>query len=153
MPIGPGPTAYPPPDETSSAPWYRVSAYAVSPTDYDEHADIPGRSRFMLHVVDAGDGWAIRRGNRCLNFRGQFEFEPPPASRTADFLHRCRFTEQAALLRARHFIDDVTVGGHNFQTYVKQFREEMRQKARIELKDRARHSALFSRWARQGRSA
>jgi hypothetical protein len=54
---------------------------------------------------------------------------------------------------ARHFVDDVTVGGHNFQAYVEQFREEMRQKARIELKDRARHSALFSRWARQGRSS
>jgi hypothetical protein len=41
--------------------------------------------------------WAVRRDGRCLNNRGEWEYEPLPSSRDDDFIKRCRFpTPEAA---------------------------------------------------------
>jgi hypothetical protein len=133
--------------EQGPRPTYEVAVYIVYPTGYDDVPEAPGRERWRLQVVDAGDGWAIRRRRMCLNFRGEFEIDPPPDIRTPEFLHRCRFNERAALHRARLFIDTMTVDGLTFRRYIKQYREEMREQARTEVRAQAEQSA----WRRLGR--
>jgi hypothetical protein len=109
------------------APTYLVSAYTVRPTNYAKTTH-PDRERWCLTVTDAGDGWVIRRRNMCLNFRNEWEFEPPRHVRDAGFLNRCRFNEQAALLRARRVVDRLRVRGQTFA----EFQEELRQEAAAE---------------------
>lgn len=124
-------------DQDVAGPTYEVASYLVYPSGYAEQDDVPGREQWRLLVADAGDGWAIRRRGRCLNFRGQFEHEPPASARTPEFLHRCRFTERAALLRARHHIDVLRVEEMTFSQYVAQFRAAMRERVRAELAEQA----------------
>lgn len=131
---------------------YEVAAYIVYPTGYDDVPEAPARDQWRLHVVDAGDGWAIRRRRMCLNFRGQFEIDPPPDVRTPDFLHRCRYNERAALHRARLFIDTMTVDGLTFRRYLEQHRANMRDQARAELRRQEQQTAwqcLRRRWTLQ----
>lgn len=133
--------------EEEPRPTYDVAAYIVYPTGYHDVPEAPGRERWRLHVVDAGDGWAIRLGRRCLNFRNELEIDPPPDVRTPAFLHRCRYNERAALHRARLFIDTMTVDGLTFRRYIAQHREDMREQARAEVRAQAERSA----WKRLSR--
>jgi len=124
--------------EPGSYPSYEISAYTVYPTGYQQAVDAPMREAWCVTVTDAGDGWAIRWRARCMNYRGGWEFEPPPEARTGDFLRRCRFNEHAALLRARRAVDDLIVDGLTFAEYVDRFWEGHREKARAVLRKRRR---------------
>jgi hypothetical protein len=118
-------------DATTAA--YRTSCYAVYPTGFDEVAD-PGRRHWVLRVEDAGDGWAVRWRSRCLNYLREWEFEPPPKSRTDDFLRRCRFSERAGILRAQQAVDHLVVEGKTFTEFVQQVRADATARARAVLK-------------------
>lgn len=51
-------------------------------------------SAVRLEEVDQGSGpvrYAIRQGGNCLGIDGQWEWEPQPSSRDAEFMARCRF--------------------------------------------------------------
>jgi PAS domain S-box-containing protein len=117
-------------DATTAA--YRTSCYSVYPTGFDEVAD-PGRRHWVLRVEDAGDGWAARWRSRCLNYRREWEFEPPAKSRTNDFLRRCRFSERAAILRAQQAVDQLLVDGKTFSEFVQQVRADATARARAAL--------------------
>lgn len=99
-----------------AAPTYRVSSYTVFPSAYDKVTD-PGRSQWCLTVADAGDGWAIRRGTKCLNFTNRWEDEMPPELSDSAFRHRCRYNEHAALMRARRVVDRLEVQGLTFEEF------------------------------------
>jgi hypothetical protein len=116
---------------------YRVSGYTIYPSGYDRVA-APARENWRIMVVDADDGWSIRWKSRCLNYRGVWEFEPPRQSRTPDFLARCRFTEHAALHRARTAVDRLTVDGMTYDEFVDWVRADAMRKARVELKKKKR---------------
>lgn len=124
--------------ETDTYPSYQVASYTVYPTGFHHAADAPKRDQWCVTVADAGDGWAIRWRSRCMNYRGQWEYEPPPGARTGEFLKRCRFSEQAALLRAQREIDDVIVDGLTFTEYVERFVAEHRRRARAVLRKQRR---------------
>lgn len=113
-------------------PSYRVSTYTVYPTGYDRIA-VPERKQWCISVVDAGDGWAIRWRSRCLDYRGTWVFEPPMKGRTADFLSRCRYSEHAALHRARQIVDDLIVNGLTYDEFVQHVRAEAAERARLIL--------------------
>lgn len=126
-------------------PTYRVSAYTIYPSGYDRVA-VDARESWRITVIDTGDGWSVRWRSRCLNFRGTWEFEPPRASRTPAFLTRCRFSEHAAVQRARSAVDDLVVDGMTYDEFVEQVREEAMAKAQAELrKERRSLLALFQR--------
>lgn len=47
-----------------------------------------------VEVAKQKDGstlWAVRAFGDCLNKRGEWEYEPLPSSRDAEFIQRCRF--------------------------------------------------------------
>lgn len=47
-----------------------------------------------VEVAKQKDGstlWAVRTFGDCLNKRGEWEYEPLPSSRDAEFIQRCRF--------------------------------------------------------------
>jgi hypothetical protein len=46
------------------------------------------------------DTWAVRTRSWCLNRDGEWEHEPIPSSRTAEFFARCRFSLGEALALA-----------------------------------------------------
>lgn len=129
----------------SDRPTYRISGYTVYPSGYDRVA-APERENWRITVVDADDGWSIRWRSRCLNYRGAWEFEPPRRSRTPDFVARCRYSEHAALHRARAAVDRLTVDGMTFDEFVDRVRAESARKARAELaKGRLSLRTLFQR--------
>lgn len=118
--------------EEVQPPTYRVSSYTVYPSGFDRISH-PHRGRWCVTVADAGDGWAIRRGNMNLNIQREWEFEPPADVRDDAFLRRCRFNEHAALLRARRVIDKLTVHGITYEEFVQQVHEETADLARQQL--------------------
>lgn len=122
----------PAPRETPDGPSYAVTRYTAYPTGYTDVAD--PRRYWCLTVEDAGDGWAVRWRSRCLNYRGEWEFEPPVRSRTSDFLCRCRFAERAALLRAQQSVDDLVVDAMTYTEFVVHIREQAATEARRALK-------------------
>lgn len=128
-------------DRNSSSPTYSISAYVVRPSNYDKvvHRD---RDRWCLTVADAGDGWAIRKRNMCLNFGNGWELEPPPALRDAAFLQRCRFNEHAALLRARRLIDTLTVRDETFDDFHARIRRDANDQAQQYLEFVRRRGTL-----------
>lgn len=101
-----------------------ITSYTVRPTGF---SDVVHRAKhkWCVTVDDAGDGWAIRRGRMCLNFRNEWEFEPPRGSRDAAFLRRCRFNEHAALMRCRRVIDHLDHEGLTFAEFTKQVHAEL----------------------------
>jgi len=115
-----------------SRPWYRATCYTVYPSGFDRVA-VRERSRWLIHVVDAGEGWAVRWRGRCLNYRRDWEFEPPPKGRSAEFLNRCRFSERGALHRARQVVDDLMVDDRTYDEFVTHVREQEATKARAAL--------------------
>lgn len=92
--------------DEEDGPTYAVAAYVVRPTGYRDLVH-PDKHNWCVKVVDAGDGWAIRRGKMCLNYRNEWEYEPPRGSRDEAFLRRARFNEHSALLRSRRLIDQL----------------------------------------------
>lgn len=51
-------------------------------------------SEITIEAVRSADGpdqYAIRRAGRCLNKKGEWEYEPLPSNRSAAFLKRCRY--------------------------------------------------------------
>jgi hypothetical protein len=97
-------------------PTYQVGSYTVYPSGFHE-LDGPAKEQWCLEVVDAGNGWAIRRGGMCLNIALQWEDERTPLLCDAAFLRRCRYNEHAALLRARRVVDRLEVGGMTFEEF------------------------------------
>lgn len=116
---------------------YRITGYTVYPRGYDR-VSVPERERWLVTVSDTGDGWAVRRRTLCLNYRRTWEFEPPARGRSQDFLHRCRFTEQAALNRARQVIDEMLVDGLTYDEFVEKVQHEAAVKARAVLEEERR---------------
>jgi hypothetical protein len=112
---------------------YRTSSYTIYPTGYEEIAH-PGRRHWLVRVEDAGDGWAVRWRSRCLNYQRTWEFEPPPESRTAEFLQRCRFSERAAIRRAQQAADELLVDGSTFEEFVAHVRSDAAVQARAVLR-------------------
>lgn len=102
--------------DDEDGPTYAIAGYIVRPTRYRDLVH-PDKHNWCVRVEDAGDGWAIRRGNMCLNFRNEWEHEPPPAARDEAFLRRSRFNEHAALLRARRVIDDLEFQNMTFAQF------------------------------------
>ncbi|HEY0889940.1 MAG TPA: hypothetical protein VGE38_10045 [Nocardioides sp.] len=98
-------------------PIYRVASYTVYPSNFDEFEGA-AKEQWCLSVVDAGNGWAIRRGDMCLNIAMQWEQERATVLCDGHFLRRCRYNEHAALLRARRVVDRLEVGGMTFDEYV-----------------------------------
>jgi hypothetical protein len=97
-------------------PTYRVALYTVYPSGFHD-LDGAAKERWCLSVVDAGNGWAIRRGDRCLNIALQWEEERPAALCDAESVLRCRYHEHAALLRARRVVDRLEVDGMTFDEF------------------------------------
>jgi hypothetical protein len=118
--------------EDSDTAAYRTTRYTVYPSGFSQVSD-PERRHWLVRVEDAGDGWAIRWRSRCLNYRNVWEFEPSPKSRTDEFLQRCRFSERAALLRAKKAVDELQVDGMTYQEFIHQVRAGAASKARIAL--------------------
>jgi hypothetical protein len=116
-------------------PTYAVASYVVRPTGYDDLVH-PDKHHWCVRVEDAGDGWAIRRDQACLNFRNEWEHEPPPESRDQAFLRRCRYNEHAALLRTRRVIDRLEFNGLTFAEFVTQVRAALAEELRAESADR-----------------
>lgn len=52
------------------------------------------------------DTWAVRQRGWTLNRDGEWEYEPQPSSRDAEFYARCRYTLDEALERAREAVRD-----------------------------------------------
>lgn len=127
--------------EEVKPPTYRVSAYTVFPSGFDRISH-PHKHRWCVTVADAGDGWAIRRGNMNLSIQREWEFEPPAGLRDAAFLRRCRFNEHAALLRARRVIDKLTVQELTFDEFVAEIREHSAQLAKQHLEQESGVSLL-----------
>ena len=100
-------------------PTYRVASYVVYPAGY-ELVDRPGKERWTLLVEDAGNGWAIRRDESCLNIALQWERERPLELCDSQFVRRCRYNEHAALLRARRAVDRLEVLGLTFDEFASQ---------------------------------
>lgn len=134
------PGALPDPGGDQDRASFRVSAYTVYPTGYNRVA-APAREHWRITVVNADDGWSIRWRSRCLNYRNLWEFEPPRRSRTPDFVARCRFTEHAALRRARIAVDQLTIDGMTFDDFVDRTLADAAARARAELK-KGRRSLL-----------
>lgn len=105
-------------------PTYRVASYTVYPSGFHE-VDITAKERWCLVVVDAGNGWAIRRGDMCLNIALQWEAERPPSLCDTEFVRRCRYNEHAALLRARRVVDRLEAAGLTFDEYVVDVRRSL----------------------------
>ena len=126
--------------DNPAAPTSQVAAYTVYPTGY-ELVRAQDKPRWCLTVADAGDGWAIRRGARCLNYANQWEHEPPRELRDAGFLQRCRYNQHAALLRARRLIDQLDVDGILFSELVGRSCQQSRESECDRLEDDVR------RWA------
>jgi hypothetical protein len=59
----------------------------------------------------APDRWAVRRGQRCLNADGGWDWESIPSERTDEWLAEHRFDESTALALARDAAPKVTVNG------------------------------------------
>lgn len=102
---------------------YQIASYTVYPTGYDQ-VEYPGKESWCLAVVDAGNGWAIRRDDNCLNVALQWEKERHPELCDNQFMRRCRYNEHAALLRARRVIDRLEVWGLTFDEFVAQTRDQ-----------------------------
>ena len=98
-------------------PTYRVASYTVYPSGFHDR-DLAAKEQWCLSVVDAGNGWAIRRGDMCLNIALQWEDERLPVLCDAEFVRRCRHNEHAALLRARRVVDRLEVAGMTFDEFV-----------------------------------
>lgn len=118
--------------EDDQEPIYRATRYTVYPSGFSRVAAAERRN-WCVHVEDAGDGWAVRWRSRCLNYRYVWEFEPPKKSRTGDFLRRCRFSERAALLRAKQAVDQLQVDGMTYEEFVAHVRERAAEEARAAL--------------------
>jgi hypothetical protein len=97
-------------------PTYRVASYTVCPSGFHE-LDSAAKEQWCLSVVEAGNGWAIRRGEMCLNIALQWEEERAPVFCDAQFIRRCRYNEHAALLRARRVVDRLEVAGLTFDEF------------------------------------
>jgi hypothetical protein len=119
-------------DEDGDGPTYRVTRYIIYPTGFSR-VHSPERRHWCLRVEDAGDGWAVRWRSLCLNYRNQWEFDPPAKSRTNDFIARCRFSERAAILRAKRIVDALEVDGVTFDGFVERVRQEAAAEARAAL--------------------
>lgn len=97
-------------------PTYQVASYTVYPSGFHE-LEGAAKEQWCLSVVDAGNGWAIRRGDMCLNIALQWEQERAVELCDGQFLRRCRYNEHAALLRARRVVDRLELGGMTFDEY------------------------------------
>lgn len=53
---------------------------------------LPGGARLEEAIQRDGCSlWAVRNSGNCMAHDGQWEWEPQPSSRDADFMARCRF--------------------------------------------------------------
>lgn len=120
------------PSRDEDGPTYRSTRYTVFPSGWDRISDDQRRD-WRVTVEDAGDGWAVRWRSRCLNYRYEWEFEPRAGSRTDDFLKRCRFSERAAINRAKRAVDELVIDGMTFEEFVAHVREEAAARARAAL--------------------
>lgn len=120
------------PHSDPETPTYRSTRYTVYPASWTRIAD-DRRRDWRITVEDAGDGWAVRWRSRCLNYRNEWEFEPRARSRTDDFLKRCRFSERAALNRARRAVDELVIDGMTFAEFTAHVRQEAAARARAAL--------------------
>jgi hypothetical protein len=110
-------------------PSYRTSRYTVYPTGYSR-VSVSQRRSWRVFVEDDGDGWAVRWRNQCLTYNLTWEFEPSPKARTPEFLHRTRFSERSALMRAKHAVDRLLVNGTTYDTFVQNVHDEAAAAAR-----------------------
>lgn len=124
--------------QETEGPTYLIAAYTVRPSGFDDVSH-PDKEKWCVTVANAGDGWAIRRGKMCLNYRNEWEYEPPRGSRDDAFLRRCRFNEHAALLRSRRIIDDLDLQGQTFREFTEQVRTDVLEDALSELEARHEH--------------
>lgn len=106
-----------------AGPTYRVSAYTVYPSGYDR-VEVEERERWRISVVETGQGWAVRWHDRCLSFRNAWEPEPASWAHTSAFLTRCRFSEHAAVQRARAVVDELVVDGRTYDEFVEHVRRQ-----------------------------
>ena len=60
--------------------------------------------------------WAVVRAGKCLNRRGEWDYEPSPSSRTDRWIKGHRFTLEKALELARKAAPRVTVNGHTVES-------------------------------------
>lgn len=116
----------------ATEPTYAIASYVVRPTNF-ENVHHPDKGNWCLVVADAGDGWAIRRQHLCLNYRNDWEFDPPPEARDDAFLARCRYNEFAALLRAKRVVDELAFEGLTFSAFEAQVKAEVDEQARAYL--------------------
>jgi len=123
----------------AEGPSYRTTRYTVYPSGFARVA-VSERGRWCIYVEDAGDGWAVRWRNQCLNYRNTWEFEPPARARSFEFLDRCRFSEQAAVNRAKWAVDRLLVDEMTFDDFVARVHEEAAANARTALARAARPS-------------
>jgi hypothetical protein len=133
--------------EDEDRPTYRVSAFTVYPSGFDR-VSTPDKNRWRIQVVDAGDGWVVRWRTRCLNYQGVWEYEPAPKGRTPEFLRRCRFSEQAALLRAKKAVDGLVVDGMTFDEFVDHVMAESAARAAAVLEQAAAEHPTLPRQLR-----
>lgn len=73
------------------------SPQRVTPTRYTVSRlpdDTSDYSTWSVQVEASGNGrWAVRNGGRCLNKDGEWEYEPLPSSRSAEWLDTVRWDD------------------------------------------------------------
>jgi hypothetical protein len=61
----------------------------------DHFADFHHRERVEFHRMNSpfytGEKWCVRLRGDCLNHNAEWEWEPSPSNRDAEFYARCRF--------------------------------------------------------------
>jgi hypothetical protein len=134
--------------QDDAGPSYRTSRYTVYPTGYSR-VGVSRRRDWRVFVEDDGDGWAVRWRNQCLTYNLSWEFEPTPKGRTPEFLHRTRFSERSALLRAKQAVDQLLVEGMTYDEFVESVHDEAAAAAQQFLEQHGTET-LESMESRQG---
>lgn len=87
-----------------------VTAYEVCAVPRD---DAGGYLSWAVTVerTHHSDTWAVRRGKRCYDADGDWDWEPLPSSRTDEWLANYRFDLETALRIAKEVASEIKVNG------------------------------------------
>ena len=99
-------------DTTTIEPVVTQYTVCALPDGHDEY------SYFALTVdrvmgYEGVSGWAVRRMGRCLDARGEWDWEPQPSSRTDEWIATHRHDLDTALILAKAAAPLVKLNGHS----------------------------------------
>jgi hypothetical protein len=88
-----------------------VTAYEVCAVPPDEAGNYLSWIVTVERTHHSGK-WAVRRGKRCYDADGVWDWEPLPSSRTDEWLANYRFDLETALRIAKEVASEVKVNGY-----------------------------------------